>query len=210
MLLSAAIWLQNTGLMRALRESDRGYETLLALHVSCISLFAAMILLTDLRLLNLAPRGYSVSDIVDQLRVPKRIGFLCVATFGFLMFGMKAEEYYLNVFFRIKVLLFLLVAVHALIFRRRVYNCTADLDQRAKPPVRAQVAAALSLLLWFGIVCAGRGIGYIHPPPFSHHFDLARVTQTPAAPSENDAAVMLPSDSTHSVFQEKGAHDANR
>ena len=54
-------------------------KTLLALHVSCIALFAAMILLTDLRLLDLAPRGYSVSDMVDQLRVPKRIGFLVCA-----------------------------------------------------------------------------------------------------------------------------------
>lgn len=209
MLLSAAIWLQNTGLMRALRESDRGYETLLALHVSCIAFFAAMILLTDLRLLHLAPSGYSVSDIVDQLRVPKRIGFLCVATFGFLMFGMKAEEYYLNIFFRIKVLLFLLVAAHALVFRPRVYNRAADLEGSAKPPLRAQAAALLSMLLWFGIVCAGRGIGYIHPPPFSHHFALARIGESPSAPSEDHAAVVLTSDSTPSFFHEKGAHDAD-
>lgn len=177
MLLSAAIWLQKTDLMRALRESDRGYETLLALHVSFIALFGAMILLTDLKLLGVGPRGYAISDIVDQLRVPKRIGFLCVATCGFLMFGMKAEEYYLNIFFRIKVLLFLAVAVHALAFRPRVYNRVAELEESPSPPLRAKAAAALSLVLWFGIVCAGRGIGYIHPPPFSHHF--ARL-QTPA------------------------------
>jgi hypothetical protein len=209
MLLSAAIWLQNIGLMRALRESDRGYETLLALHVSCIALFAAMILLTDLRLLHLAPRGYSVSDIVDQLRVPKRIGFLCVAACGFLMFGMKAEEYYLNIFFRIKVLLFGMVAVHALVFRPRVYNRVADLEGSAAPPLRAKAAAALSLLLWFGIVCAGRGIGYIHPPPFSHHFVLAQATRTPLDSSGDDAANMLTSDSTHSLRNEKGAHNAD-
>lgn len=180
MLLSAAIWLQKTGLMRALRESDRGYETLLALHVSFIALSAALILLTDLRLLNLAPRGYSVSDIVDQLRVPKRIGFLCVATCGFLMFGMKAEEYYLNIFFRIKILLFAMVAVHAFVFRPLVYNRVAEWGRSAGPPVRAKIAAAISLLLWFGIVCAGRGIGYIHPPPFSHHFAFAHAPQTQA------------------------------
>lgn len=204
MLLSAAIWLQNTGLMRALRESDRGYETLLALHVSCIALFAAMILLTDLRLLDLAPGGYSVSDMVDQLRVPKRIGFLCVATFGFLMFGMKAEEYYLNVFFRIKVLLFALVAVHALVFRPRVYNRVEEWDGNAGPPRRAKVAAALSMLLWFGIVCAGRGIGYIHPPPFSHHF-MTRAGAAPAQPgwSAPEGSPMVRSDGTHNLFSEE-------
>ena len=210
MLLSSAIWLQQTGLMRALRESDRGYEILLSLHVSFIALFGATIAMTNLRLLGLAPSGYSVADIVDQLRVPKRIGFLCVATCGFLMFGMKAEEYYLNVFFRIKVLLFLLVAVHALVFRPSVYNCSGELGGPSGPPARAKMAAALSFLLWFGIVCAGRGIGYIHPPPFSHHFALARTPGTMQTVSSRDeAAGMLTSESTQSLFSKKGRRDAD-
>jgi len=99
MLLSLAIWLQNIRLFQFIRESDRGYEILLALHVASIALFAATIVMTDLRLLGWAMRGHSIHNIVNQMRVPKRIGFLCVATFGFLMFGMKAEEYYYNVFF---------------------------------------------------------------------------------------------------------------
>jgi hypothetical protein len=100
MFLSLAIWLQNTGLFRFLRESDQGYEILLALHVSSIALFAAAVVMTDLRLLGWALRGHSAQSIINEMRMPKRIGFLCIATFGFLMFGMKAEEYYYNVFFR--------------------------------------------------------------------------------------------------------------
>lgn len=165
MLLSLAIWLQNTGPFRFLRESDHGYEILLALHVSSIALFAAAVVLTDLRLLGWTLLGHSTRSIINEMRVPKRIGFLCVATFGFLMFGMKAEEYYYNIFFRTKVVLFLLVAVHALIFRPRVYN-------RATAPSGVKLAAGCSLALWLAIVCAGRGIGYIHPPVFSHHFTM--------------------------------------
>jgi hypothetical protein len=192
MLLSLAIWLQRTDLMRALRESERGYEILLSLHVSFIALFGAMIAITDARLLGLRPGGYSVSEVVDQLRVPKRIGFLCVATCGFLLFGMKAEEYYLNIFFRIKVLLFLAVGIHALVFRPVVYNRPAALDTAPSLPLRANLAGALSLLLWFGIVCAGRGIGYIHPPPFSHHFESAFSAPPPhASPSELSSETIL-------------------
>jgi hypothetical protein len=165
MLLSLAIWLQNTGLFRSLRESDHGYEILLALHVSAIALFAATVVMTDLRLLGWALRAHTMESVVNQMRVPKRIGFLCIATFGFLMFGMKAEEYYYNVFFRTKVALFMLVAVHALIFRPRVYNRAAVLSG-------VKVAAGCSLVLWLAVVCAGRGIGYIHPPVFSHHFTM--------------------------------------
>jgi len=165
MLLSLAIWLQNTGLFRSLRESDHGYEILLALHVSAIALFASTVVMTDLRLLGWALRGHTMESVVNQMRVPKRIGFLCIATFGFLMFGMKAEEYYYNVFFRTKVALFMLVAVHALILRPRVYNRAAVLSG-------VKVAAGCSLVLWLAVVCAGRGIGYIHPPVFSHHFTM--------------------------------------
>jgi hypothetical protein len=88
------------------------------------------------------------------------------------VFGTKAEEYYYNDFFRLKLLLFALVAVHALVFRRSVYNNAAELDKLNQPPARAKLAAGLSLLLWLSIVCAGRGIGYLHAPVFSHHFAM--------------------------------------
>jgi len=170
MLLSLAIWLQNTPLFIFIREASYGYPILLAFHLVFISLFAGMIVMTDLRLLGLAMRRHSVADVVSQLRVPKRIGFVLAAGCGFLVFGIKAEEYYLNAFFRVKVLLFVLVAVHALLFRRTVYNQPEELDQLQTPPTNARLAAILSVLLWIGIAICGRGIGYIHPPPFSHHF----------------------------------------
>jgi hypothetical protein len=186
MLLSLAIWLQNTRLFEFLRDSDHGYEITLSLHLACISLFAAMIVITDLRLLGWGMRGESISDIVSQTRMPKRIGFVLAATCGFLVFGTKAEEYYYNDFFRVKLLLFALVAVHALVFRGSVYNHAAELDGLKQLPRRAKVAAGLSLLLWLCIVCAGRGIGYLHAPVFSHHF--ARMVEPGADVSASHTA----------------------
>jgi uncharacterized membrane protein len=89
---------------------------------------------------------------------------VCAVTCGFLLFGSKAEEYYYNAFFRAKVTMFLLVGVHALIFRPIVYNRAAELDLAPQIPARAKLAAALSLLLWTGIMIMGRGIGYIDVP----------------------------------------------
>lgn len=185
MLLSLAIWFQNTGLGAFVRDSGWAYPIILTLHLVCISLFAAMILVTDLRLLGWAMRGHSISSVVDQLRAPKRIGFVLVATCGILLFGSKAEEYYYNPFFRVKILLFVLVAVHALVFRRRLYNVAARLDKLNQPPARAKLAAGLSLLLWLCIVIAGRGIGYISAPAGSHHYaglvaPASRVAVVPA------------------------------
>ena len=167
---SFAIWFQNTPLCVLVRDSAYAFPVILTLHVIFISLFGAMILATDFRLLGWGLRKHSIADIVDQLRVPKRIGFILVVTCGLLILGSKAEEYFLNPFFKLKVILLALVGVHALVFRGSVYNQAAELDASAEPPARAKLAAGLSLLLWLSIACAGRSIGYINPPAGSHHF----------------------------------------
>jgi hypothetical protein len=164
MLLSAAIWLQATDLFTYIRLQSYFYAAILSLHLVAISLFGGMIVLTDLRLLGWAMRGRPIADVIEQSRRLKRIGFVCAVTCGFLLFGSKAEEYYYNAFFRAKVTLFLLVGVQALIFRPSVYNRAAELDLAPQIPGRAKLAAALSLLLWTGIMIVGRGIGYIDVP----------------------------------------------
>jgi hypothetical protein len=81
------------------------------------------------------------------------------------MLGSKAEEYYYNAFFRAKLVLLALVVVHALVFRRSVYDKAAEFDLAGRVPGRAKLAAAISLVLWISIACMGRGIGYIEMPP---------------------------------------------
>ena len=121
MLLSFAIWIQATPLFTYIREGPSyTYPVILSLHMAGIALFGGMILITDLRLLGWAFRAYSPSDVIEQLRVPKRIGLVLAATCGVLLFCCKAEEYYYNIFFRIKICLFVLIALHALVFRSSV------------------------------------------------------------------------------------------
>src|SRR6202167_2163151 len=127
MLVSFLIWLENLEPFSELRSSAYVYPVVLALHLSAISLFGAMIVATDLRLLGWALRDGSIADMIGRLRWPKRIGFLLAATCGFLLFSSKAEEYYYNVVFRTKIVLLVLVAVHALVFRRSVYSDPAEL-----------------------------------------------------------------------------------
>jgi uncharacterized protein DUF6644 len=172
MLLSLALWIQATDFFTYLRGSGYVYPSILSLHMVAIALFGGMILLTDMRLLGLAMNKRPVADLVDQLRVPKRYGFLLVAACGLLMLGCKAEEYYYNAFFRAKVALLILIAVHALVFRGTVYNKAAEFDRAGRVPGIAKLAAGLSLLLWIGIACMGRGIGYIEPP-FGIHAQLS-------------------------------------
>jgi hypothetical protein len=168
MLLALLQWIQNTGLFVYLRSSAYLYPVILALHLSAIALFGGMIILTDLSLLGWIPRQVSAAAVVDGLRVPKRIGLLMAATFGLLLFCCKAEQYYYNIYFRAKLLLFALVAVHALAFRGPVYKRPYQMMPVGVTNRQARLAALLSLLLWIGILTAGRAIGYVPAPPGLH------------------------------------------
>jgi hypothetical protein len=172
MILSLAQWAQSTEFFTALRSSWYVYPIVMSTHLLGIALFGGLVLMTNLRLLGLAMNRYSVTDVVTQLRRPKRIGLIIVATCGILMLGSKAEEYYYNIFVRIKLILLALMFVHGWIFRQSVYFNTEEIDRSPQVPGRAKLAAYLSLLLWAGIACAGRGIGYIDPPLEKIHASL--------------------------------------
>jgi len=149
--------IQETDFFSYIRDSAYAYPVLLSLHMVALAFFGGMILVTDLRLLGLGMRGYSVAEVVNGLRAPKRFGFIFAAACGVLMFGAKAGLYSHNPWFWAKLTLLLLIALNYLIFRRGVYQNTTELDRAPRIPGRAQLAGGLSLLLWTGVACAGRG-----------------------------------------------------
>jgi hypothetical protein len=187
MILAFAQLIQSTAFFTALRQSWYIYPVIMSTHLLGIALFGGMVLFTNLRLLGVAMRDRPVSDVIGQLRVPKRIGLIVIVTCGILMLGSKAEEYYYNSFVWIKLSLLSLMFVHGWIFRSSVYYNTAEMDRMGKVPGRAKLAAWLSILLWAGIACAGRGIGYIDAPLDKIHAKLLHSPSTapyPQATSE--------------------------
>jgi len=173
--LTFAQWLQETGWATAIRERWLPYPIILSLHLSFIALAGGMMLITNLRLLEVVMRKRPVADVVDQLRWPKRIGFLAIVACGVLLASSKAEEYYYNAFFWTKMSLLALIGVHGLVFRRDVYGKAAEFDRAGRIPGKAKLAAALSLVLWAGVMIAGRGIGYIEPPLDKLHAQVLAV-----------------------------------
>jgi len=153
-------WIQDTGWATDIRESALTYPVIMSLHLGAIAFFGGMTLLTNLRLLGLAMTGISVSDVVKQLRPWKWAGFAIMITCGILLASSKADTYYPNPYFRIKMALLALTGVHSLSFRHSVYHNTAALDGATAMPGNAKLAACLSLVLWLGILSMGRWIAY--------------------------------------------------
>jgi len=168
MLINLAIWVQNLSFFADLRSSGYTYPVLLALHLVGLAMFGGMILVTDARILGWGMRGYAIADVIKQTRWFKRIGLVFTATCGFLLFCSKAEAYYYNTFFRIKLTLFTLVLIHWLVFRGSVYSKPDEIEGNPALLGRAKTAAALSITFWTCIMIAGRGIGYLNAPSGLH------------------------------------------
>ena len=156
-------WLQYTSFATAFRESALVYPIVMTGHLTGMALFGGMIAMTDMRLLGWAMRGSSITDVVNQLRVWKQIGFVMTVGCGAMLLMAKAELYYHNPFYWTKMTLLLLVGVHALVFHG-VYHNTAALDSAPKVPGIAKLAACLSLIIWVGLVTMGRSIAYFDVP----------------------------------------------
>jgi hypothetical protein len=152
--------IQSIDFLTALSESVLAYPIVLSTHLTCIALFAGMILMTNLRLLGLTFRSLTITEMVSSLRPWKRVGGTVMIATGLLLAGSKAETYSGNPFFWTKMIILGVIGVHALIFRPIVYNQAEELDRSTVIPSKVKVAAILSLVLWTAMFTMGRLIAY--------------------------------------------------
>jgi hypothetical protein len=151
-------WIESTWLSIAIREGGLPYPIIGGLHLLSIALFGGALLVTDLRLLGWAMRTRRVSDIWYQFLPWKRLGFLVVVITGLLLTWAEPIRLYKSPSFWVKMALFALVGVHALVFHRDVYAHPEKLDGAISS--RAKLAAVLSVILWVGLIVSGRLIAF--------------------------------------------------
>ena len=151
-------WVEGTDLSTAIREGALPYPILGGVHLLAIALFGGMVLMTDFRLLGWAMRRTPVTDVVRQFQAWKRAGFVVLVASGLLLAWAEPLKLYRSPSFWVKMALLALVGVHALVFRVRVYGATARLD--VAETIEGKLAAAISLVLWAGLIVSGRLIAY--------------------------------------------------
>jgi len=159
-LLGFCQWLEKTSWSIALHESLWVYPIVESVHVLTLCLFVGVAVMLDLRLLGVTLRRVPMSQLFPQLQPWLVAGFALMVVSGGLLFYAIPVRTYLNIFFRIKVVLLLLAGLNAWIFHRRVYRRVAEWDLDERPPKGARRAAWVSLALWACIITAGRMIAY--------------------------------------------------
>jgi hypothetical protein len=153
-------WLASTRGSIALHESLYMYSLIESAHVLTLGLFAGMTAWLDLRLLGLTLRDVPASEVTRRLLPWITGGFAIMLITGGLLFYAIPVRTYQNIFFRMKVVMLLLAAINIWVFHRRVQPTMGDWDMGGVTPRGARVAAIASLVLWAGIIVAGRMIAY--------------------------------------------------
>src|SRR5215831_61856 len=150
-------WIESTDLSIAIREGGLPYPIIGGIHLLAIAWFGGIVLASDLRLLGWLMSGRRFSDLWYQSRPWKRLGFAVVVATGLLLTWAEPVRLWGSPSFWAKMSLFALVGVHALVFRE-VYGHPEKQD--AGISSRAKLAAALSLILWAGLIVSGRLIAF--------------------------------------------------
>jgi hypothetical protein len=144
----------------AIRESDNAFSVIESVHVLSITLLVGTISILDLRMLGIILREIPVTRIARSVLPLTWAGFILMVGSGSLLFWAEAAKDYLNPAFRVKLVLLLLVGLNPLIFHTTVYRHVTIWERDHRSPWRARVAACVSLMLWSGIIVAGRAIAY--------------------------------------------------
>lgn len=158
--LAFAKWLEQTPVGASVRQSLWLFPAIETIHLLGMSALLASIAILDLRLMGVLRRGEKVSDVAGRVLPWAWTAFAVQVLTGGLLFSSEAVHMVRNPAFRLKLMLILLAGVHALVFqlaaRKRMLGW-----ERAALPAWARLAGAVSLLLWIGVVAAGRWIGFI-------------------------------------------------
>jgi hypothetical protein len=159
-LLGICQWLEKTPPAAAMRDSLWLFDITETAHTLGIILVAGTIMLVDLRLLGMGLRSEPFSHVVSRIVPWTLSGFALMFLTGGWLFSAEASKLYHSPAFRIKMILLSLAGLNALIFHLTVYRRAAEWDDMPVAPVRARLAGLFSLLLWIGIIAAGRSIAY--------------------------------------------------
>ena len=149
-------WLEGLAWTTALRESPYGYPLIETSHVASIVAFAGLVIMMDLRLVNLAFTSAPLAQFQRRLFPWQMASFVPSTATGILLFCVDPLRYYKNVFFLAKLVFLVLAGLNALAFHLKTYRRAEGWDEDPGIIATARLAGAASLLLWSLTIISSR------------------------------------------------------
>jgi hypothetical protein len=153
-------WLENTAPAVWVRESMWAYPAIETAHILGFTVLVGGAVMFDLRLLGFT-RSLPIIAASHHLLRWSRLSLLVVVPSGIMLFMTQAVATWANTAFRLKLLLLSIAGLNALVFHLWTFKSIEEWEQRPTIPVKAKIAALLSLVLWAGVITCGRLIAYL-------------------------------------------------
>jgi uncharacterized protein DUF6644 len=150
-----AEWCQHTAIATAIRSALWPFPVIEIFHIAGMVVVFGTMLVLNLRVFGLILRGEPVSQIAQDLTPFTLTGLGVQLVSGSLMFVTSAMKFTENAVFGIKITLVIVAVTYHFAVHRRV--AIAESTRLG----RMRLSAAVSLVLWAGVVLAGLDIGVL-------------------------------------------------
>jgi hypothetical protein len=157
--------LESLSLATGIRDALYLFPLIESFHVVGLATLFGMIAILDLRLLGVASDRRPVARVLSDTLKWAWMALGLTAVTGTLMFITNASGYYINPFFRAKMILLVLAGINVTVFELTSGRALRRPEMEANVPGVAKAAAVFSLVLWIAIICAGRWIGFTKTQP---------------------------------------------
>jgi hypothetical protein len=155
-------WLESTWLSNAFLDNGAwAWPLAECLHFIGLTLLIGSIALIDLRILGIG-KGIRIADL-HRLVVFTVAGFAINVLTGSLFIIGQPDQYFLNRAFHFKLVFLTVAGLNVVAFYSTVFRHLQQLGPHDEAPAAARCMAAVSLLCWIGVICAGRLLTFYRP-----------------------------------------------
>src|SRR5688572_10917021 len=137
-------WIDASPVAEEIRISLWLFPALEIAHVAAIALVLGSIARVDLRLVGLASRNRSITEISHEMLPWAWVGFALATVFGVLLFVGQPIRYVEVSFFDAKIILILLAGLNMLVFEYLTRRSVGRWDRAPTPPLQVRLAGSLS------------------------------------------------------------------
>lgn len=149
-------WCHDSAISGWINDSTWAFAIIETFHILALTVLLGTIVALDLRLLDLRSSRQSTAELAEELMPYTIMALVVLIVTGIPMFMSQAIRYSQSVSFFVKMtLLVLTIVFHFTIYRTVTM---AGIGTRGRS---GRLAASLSLMCWFGVALAGRGIAFL-------------------------------------------------
>lgn len=153
-------WLAATPLSHTIQITGWIISTLQTIHILCVAILFSSVVLVDLRIWRLLERDVPLPEVSQRFLPTIWPVLLMLLITGSLLIVGEPRRSLVNSSFYLKMALLAVALLLTAGLQRSISSSPDFCDRDRTPRMAGRLAAAVSLLVWCGILFVGRWIAY--------------------------------------------------